>query len=33
MGFESFDYVYLAFGAIGLFAVVLAWTNWYANKS
>jgi hypothetical protein len=26
-------YLYLAIGAFSLFGVVLAWTEWYSNRS
>ena len=33
MTVDELHYLYLVIGAIVLFGAVLAWTEWYSNKS
>jgi hypothetical protein len=33
MSADELNYLYLVIGAIALFGVVLAWTEWYSNRA
>lgn len=32
MSAENLNYLYMVIGAMGIFAIALAWTEWFSNR-